>query len=376
MRIVISLLHLTSDNLGGSWTYSYNLLRGLQYLSKSDEINVLVNQNALSLFSDIHLKIIPIPINAESRVRRVAWEQFYLFRFLKKLAPDVLHATGNTLPLGSTCPTVVTVHDFQYRYFPENFTFPRRNYLRIMAPMALRIASKVICVSNDTKQDAITLGKIKEEKITVIYEAGLWKEELCQATESSMLKQRYNISSPILLSVGSLYPHKNLSRLIQSYAMISDQIPHDLVIIGDPQLMGPILRKIILCEMRGKDLERVKVTGFINRNDLLGFYCMADAFVFPSLFEGFGIPALEAMECGCPVIAAQARALPEIIDCAGKYFDPLNILDMADAIKQVALDMKLQKNLSELGYARAKQFSWIKMAEETYKIYESLVGME
>jgi len=369
-------LHITSDHLGGSWTYSYNLLRGLECLGKSDEIIVLVNQNSLSLFSGLFLKIVPVPINAESRMRRIAWEQFYLSRFLKRFYPDVIHATGNTLPLRSPCPSVVTAHDFQYHYFPENFSFPKRNYLRIMVPQALKIAAKVICVSNDTKQDAIALGKIEEKKVSVIYEAGLWENELYQAMDSSILKQRYNISNPILLSVGSPYPHKNLSRLIQSYAMICNQIPHDLVIVGDPLLIGHVLRKTILREMGGRGLERIKITGFISRRDLIGFYRMADAFVFPSLFEGFGIPALEAMECGCPVIAAKVRSLPEIISHAGEYFDPLNIPDMADVIKKVALNNKLQMNLRELGYARAKQFSWIKMAEETYKVYEALVCMK
>jgi glycosyltransferase involved in cell wall biosynthesis len=374
MIILLNLLHLTSNRLGGSWTYSYNLLRGLQDLDTTAEFIVLANKNTISMYSGLRMRIIPINLDAESRFKRVAWEQFYLPRFIKKYTPDVLHATGNTLPIGISCPSVVTIHDFQYHYFPDNFPLFRRNYLRLMVPLSLRKATKVICVSNDTRKDALTLGRIAAKKISVIHEAGLWKNENSEATDLSVLKQRYKIVGPIILSVGSSLPHKNLARLIQAYAKICKEIPHDLFLIGESISLSQHLRDT-LTDAAGFDImQRVHMTGFLDRNDLLGFYRLADMFVFPSVFEGFGIPALESMECGCPVVAARSRSLPEVIGNAGELFDPFDIDDMAGTIIRVALDSQLRSTLRDLGYSQSKKFSWETMALKTFEVYKEVTA--
>jgi glycosyltransferase involved in cell wall biosynthesis len=374
MVILLNLLHLTSDRLGGSWTYSYNLLRGLQDLDTTAEFIVLANKNSISRYSGLRMQIVPIEIDAESRVTRVAWEQFSLPRCIKKYAPDVLHGTGNTLPVGISCPSVVTIHDFQYHYYPENFPVFRRNYLRLMVPLALRKAAKVICVSDDTKRDALALGKISEEKISVIHEAGLWKNENNDATDVRLLQQRYAIQKPVILSVGSSLPHKNLTRLLHAYAKICRRIPHDLYLVGDSISLSQHLRDTLTGDTGIDIIQRIHVTGFLGRNDLMGFYRLADMFVFPSVFEGFGIPALEAMACGCPVVAARSRSLPEVIGNAGKLFDPFDIDDMAETILSVASDSYLRSTLRDLGYDRSKIFSWEMMAAKTFEVYKEVTS--
>ena len=173
--------------------------------------------------------------------------------------------------------------------------------------------------------------------------------------------------------MSSHLPHKNLDRLIAAFGRIREEVPHDLVLVGERFGNGSRIEELVR-GANGGHPSRIKVTGFVSREDLLGLYQIADAFVFPSLFEGFGIPALEAMECGCPVVASRSTSLPEVMGQAGEFFDATDADDIARALKEVCGDPKLRDELRVRGFERAKEFSWERMGEETMELYHRIAG--
>lgn len=362
---------LASARFGGSWTYTYNLLRALDAFSREVEFIVLTNSRIASDLRDLRMRVEVVVANPENRTGRIAWEQFILPRLARRYAPSVFHSTGNTLPLGVGCPSVVTLHDFQYSFYPENYGAVKRVYLRFLIPGSLRRADAVVCVSHTTKKHAIDLYGIPDEKLAVVHEAGLWPGELLAATDGTTVRKKFGIEEPFLLSAGTSLPHKNLGRMIEAYAKVMHSIPHHLVITGEPFGYGSSIAQAIE-RCTGGHRHRIHVTGFVDRADLLGLYRCAEAFVFPSLFEGFGIPALEAMECGCPVVASRATSLPEIIGTAGEFFDPTDVDDMAGAMQKVCTNAALRGDLRARGFKRAAEFSWEKMGKETMGVYRTV----
>jgi glycosyltransferase involved in cell wall biosynthesis len=371
MRVLINTTFLGSARFGGSWTYTYNLLRALDAFSAGVEFIVLTNAAIASDLGRLGMRVEVVIGDPESRTRRIAWEQFFLPRLTRKFSPSVFHSTGNTLPLMVPCPSVVTVHDFQYHFYPENFGTVKAAYLRYLIPGSLKRADAVVCISETTRQHAVDLYGVAPTKLAVIHEAGLWPGEIGLATDGRMVRKKFGIEGPFLLSAGSSMPHKNIGRLIEAYAKVMHDLPHDLVIAGEPFGHESVIRLAIEKWTAGYP-QRVHVTGFVDRADLLGLYGCAEAFVFPSLFEGFGIPALEAMECGCPVVASRATSLPEIIGSAGEFFEPNSTENMARALQRVCTDPAWRGELRERGFKRAAEFSWEKMAKETMEIYRSV----
>ncbi|MGD0339228.1 MAG: glycosyltransferase family 1 protein [Bacteroidota bacterium] len=373
MKILLNLLHLTSERLGGSWTYSINLVHGLEAFTDEHEIIVLANKKIAGLLGQTETRLFTVEIESENRIKRIAWENIKLPGIVKSIKPDIFHGPANTLPENLPCPGVVTIHDFQYKYYPENFPFLRRQYLTWSIPRSLRRAEHVIAVSNFTKKDAVRFVHIPDNKISIIYEAGLnaHESESSYGDEEILIKNK--ISTPFLLSVGSSLPHKNLLRLIKAFARVANEIPQNLILVGEEFGYGSALQTMIDQEL-GSNQTRLHHIGFVDRKDLITLYRKADAFIFPSLFEGFGIPLLEALQSGCPIAVSNSTSLPEIGGEAAIYFDPLNVDEMALSIRNIALDSTCRSKLQKLGYKQALKFSWDTMASETLDIYKKAIG--
>lgn len=372
MRILINALYLVSENLGGTWTYTSNLVSCVSGLRSDHEFIVLANRRTASGFElrGGKTKVMTVDLDVESRIKRVAWEQLALPKLVRDLRIDVLHSTGNTLPLRLKEKTVVTVADLQYTKYPENIPLARRMYLNWFVPRSVRRADLVIAISQHTKESIVHHFGVPAEKVKVIYLAGLSEKDSKQTLES---REGSGARRPYLLSVGSSLPHKNLARLIRGYAKVASEIPHNLVIVGEGfDQRGDLHQTLVDTGLAGS--ERVQMRGFIGRSELLALYRQADAFVFPSLYEGFGIPAIEAMDSGCPVVAANCTVLPEVIANAGLFFDPLSVDSIAEALRKVCRSSTLREDLRTRGRLRAKQFSWEKMAAETVEAYEQVVG--
>jgi glycosyltransferase involved in cell wall biosynthesis len=300
---------------------------------------------------------------------------------------DLMHFPHFNLPIFCFKPFVVTIHDLVLKKFPTRrastlgpFLYWLKNLAyRLVVYSAVKRAKKIIAVSEYTKKDILKYFKVKPEKIEVIYEGVPLKACLSDTTPpdegvesqgTPLIDKKYNIRKPYLLYVGNAYPHKNLERLILTFKkLIEDkQMDLQLVLVGGIDYFYQRLKENSSTAPPGK----IVFTDFVSDEELTLLYQNASLYVFPSLGEGFGLPPLEAMAFGLPVISSQATCLPEILGQAALYFDPENIEDMAERIKQVLRNEELQKKLIDQGFKKIQEYSWPKMAQEILKVYKTV----
>ncbi len=285
---------------------------------------------------------------------------------------DLFHATDFALP--PTRPrtrTVATVHDLAFERYPDETMPGMLDYLKRVAPRSARRADAIIAVSQATRQDLIELYGIPAEKIHVVYHGVT--PDFCperDPAQEAETRQRYQLpEGPLLLTVGTLQPRKNHLRLVQAFARTRQ--PAALVIAGSPGwAYGEVRGEVEHLNLR----RRVRFVEWVEDRDLPALYRMATAFVFPSLYEGFGLPVLEAMASGAPVIASRASSLPEVVGEAGVLVDPLDVDGLAAAMDALLSDADRHAALREAGLARASNFTWAKAARQTWAVYESLLG--
>jgi glycosyltransferase involved in cell wall biosynthesis len=291
-------------------------------------------------------------------------------KFLKAANVDLMHFPHFNVPLFSSLPYIVTIHDLILLSFPtvRGSTLPPFMYWfkyavwRTMMKIVLRRAKRIIVPSYAVASDLERHFHVSQGKMAMIYE-GSPKINSQLSTPNSQPSIRH----PYLLYVGSAYPHKNLEALIQAFRILRDREHLDvrLTLVGKSDYFYERLRK----EFMGK-LQDVTFTGQVTDAELGELYCNASLYVFPAFIEGFGLPALEAASHGLPVVVSSTPALKEIMGDAAIYFDPRNVEEMASAIKQTLQDEALRKKMVAAGYERIKKFSWEKMARETLEVYQ------
>ncbi len=283
---------------------------------------------------------------------------------------DVLHLQYNLPPLLPRCGRVLTVHDISYEHFPECFTLRERVRNKVLVRWSARRAEVVIAVSEYTKRDLVETYGIDPERIVVTLEAADPAFRPPQnIEETEQVCRRYGIEGPYVLYVGNIQPRKNLPRLIQAYAqlMAAGDIQHRLVIVGRKAW----LHSEVFQEARRSGLSnQIVFTDYVPQSDLPHLYARADVFVFPSLFEGFGLPVLEAMACGAPVITSRSSSLPEVAGDAACYVDPFSAGEIARALRQLVCDAELRARLAGAGLEQAARFSWEQTARQTLRAYE------
>jgi glycosyltransferase involved in cell wall biosynthesis len=283
---------------------------------------------------------------------------------------DLFHATEHLLLPLKDCPSVLTVHDLVFQVYPERHKPLNRWYLRAALPLYCRRANAIICVSEHTKKDLVDLWGIDREKVHVVYEAADPRFGRRSAEKVAVARARYGLPERYLLVVGTIEPRKNLNRLLDAIALVRQEREDvKLVIVGRlGWLYQGFLDKLEQFEHR----EAVIRPGFVPDADLPAVYQGAVGTVYPSLYEGFGLPMLESMACGTPVISSRASSLPELGGDAAYYFDPLDVEEMAAALGAVWRDADLRRSMRERGLARASQFSWTRAARETLEVYRSV----
>jgi glycosyltransferase involved in cell wall biosynthesis len=276
-------------------------------------------------------------------------------------------------PPRMVCPTVVTVHDISYTLYPQFFSLRDRLLLSTLVPFTMKRATAIITVSHRTRDDLIDRYRIPPQKITVTYE-GVDKrfQPLDKAEASAFLSQTYNIPPDFVLSLGNLQPRKNIPRLIQAFARLKciQKSNLSLVIVGQALRHSSEIYRFVT------DLgleDSVIFTGYVPDDHLPLLYNAARIFVFPSLYEGFGLPPLEAMACGTPVVCSSAGALAEVVGSAAQMFDPFDVEDITQKILQVASSQQLQTSLRERGMQTARRFSWDAMAGQTLAVYRQVI---
>lgn len=287
---------------------------------------------------------------------------------------DLFHSPDFVLPpvLGAI-PTLLTVHDLSFIHFPE--TFPQRlvSYLNQVVPWSVGRASHILADSEATKHDLTTLWQVPPEKISVLY-SGVHErfQPVHDGQKVTAVRQKYQLQDgPYVLSVGTLQPRKNYQMLIRAFQPLADKLPHHLVISGGKGwLFDEMLAEIERQGLTG----RVHFIGFVDDADLPTLYSEASLFVFPSLYEGFGLPLLEAMGCGTAVLTSNSSSLPEVAGEAAWQLNPQDQPAWTEAIYTLLTDLQLQNKLITAGFANVRRFSWQQSAQQLIAIYRRLLA--
>jgi glycosyltransferase involved in cell wall biosynthesis len=335
----------------GVGRYTFSLIRELAKLDGENEYTLFLNAKRYANY--------PAPgANFRTIEADIPWfgvrEQLQLPRLVARAQLDLVHHPHLTVPLLETTPFVVTVHDLNYL---DAAATARRAVLRAGYRLELlkaRRARRLIAVSEHTRGEVVRLLAVDPDRVAVTYEAA----DAPAVEPDPGTLERYGIEAPFFLYVGSAYPYKNLARLIEAFARLEG---YRLVLAGDFEDFGAALKE--------HASKRVVFTGPVSEPELAALYAGAFAYAFVSLSEGFGLPGLEAMAAGVPVVAAHAASLSEVYGDAAHYCDPHDVGSIASALSEVAADEGLRSRLVERGRQRVAEFSWTRTAEQTLAVY-------
>jgi len=369
MRIGINLLFLLPGIVGGTETYALSLLQALSRIDQRNEYLVFLNKEsvALELPAQPNFKTVVCPISAKIRMARYLWEQFVFPFQARKHHLDLLHSLGYVQPLHLPCSSIVTIPDLNFHNLAPYFSPVKRAVLRFFVTHSARKADHILTISQASKKQLVEVVGVQERKVTVTYCAS--KERRLDVPPFAELSQRYNIQKPYILGLSSFSPHKNMLALIKAFSLIRERgfMEEQLVLAGQP----PTDKACLDAFIKEKELQNhVVLTGYVPDEVLPSLYAHAELFVFPSLYEGFGIPVLEAFTYGTPVALSNAASLPEIAGDAASYFDPQNTEEIAETIIRMLQDKTLRETLVMKGRERARLFTWEKSARKTLETYE------
>jgi glycosyltransferase involved in cell wall biosynthesis len=296
------------------------------------------------------------------------WTHLRLSREMLRRPPGVLFVPSHVVPLWHPRRTVVTVHDLGYLEYPHAHTRSSRLYLHLSTLFSARSARRVIAISEATKRDLIRHYRVPPHKISVVYHG---RDPIFApvgyADHKAEVAAKYGVREPYCLHVGTLQPRKNLSLLVEAWDLLRARMhqPPQLLLAGKRGWLYDSLFEMVRARGLG---DLVRFADYVERDDLPALYSGALALTFPSLYEGFGLPPLEAMSCGTPVIASTATSLPEVVGTAGLLLDPHDPQPWAEAVQRLAHDPALQAELRRKGLQRASHFTWERSARETLQV--------
>ena len=358
----------------GIGTYIRSLAHALGEVDRGNRYTLVAGPSDVQLLADL-------PENfqtaAYARGDSEAFDNLAFPAFLHSLGLDLVHIPLRRIPLFMIRPYVVTVHDMAYLLFPDETSGLRMQFRKYRFRRGLARASRVIAVSESTKRDVEAATGLPPERIRRVYNAPdpVFFDGVTEiaAEERQRIMERFQIDYPYLLYAGNIRRHKNVPRLVEAFAVARDQLASHpdyknlhLVIIGDTISQYPAVRQAV---MKSRVDHLVRFLGFVEFDTLRCFFESAAAFVFPSRYEGFGLPPLEAMACGSPVVTSNVSSLPEVVGDAAVLVNPENVFDIARGIRDVLLDRALRIELIRRGREQAARFSWSRTAREVLEIY-------
>lgn len=373
MIIGLNLLYLLPRIVCGTETYAAGLIGGLAEIDKQNEYYVFVNRESAEwpLPDRPNFTRVVCPVSSVSRSTRYFYEQVRLPKLLKKYRVDVLHSLGYVGPLYSPCPSIVTIHDLHYIDIAHNLGLIKRIMLRFFSTQSAQRANYIIAVSQFTKERLYRALKISSEKVVVTYEAAGEIGNLNMVMSSGELLQSYVIKKPYIVAFsGDGKVHKNIPRLINAFIALKEHCNHNLVLIGR---LPPDIDLTALLKEEGME-NRIVSTGYVPNAHIGTLLSNADVFVFPSLYEGFGIPILEAQQAGVAVACSSTGSLPEVAGHGAVFFDPNSVESITQTIDKCISDNNLRTELRCLGQENLKRFSWGKMARETLSVYQRIIS--
>lgn len=326
----------------------------------------------------------PLPTAPNFRYRAIQLNERWLYRFWYRarlplpvqLATgkiDLFHSPDFVLPpVAGNIPTLLTVHDLSFVHFADVYVPSLVRYLNQVVPWSVKRATHILADSEATKRDLMSIYGVSAEKVTTLY-AGVSPhfQPVTEAQQLRQMRQKYDLgNAPYILSVGTVQPRKNYQMLIRAFAPIAQQFPYNLAIAGGKGwLFDDILAEIEAQGLTG----RVRFLGFVDDADLPTLYSDAALFAMPSIYEGFGIPILEAMACGVPVVVSNASCLPEVVGDAGILLSPDDQQGWTDALATLLQDAARCTQLVDMGARQRQQFTWRKSAEQLINLYKQLL---
>ncbi len=385
LRIVIDVRRIRDFGIG---TYIRSLVHALGIIDS-------VNHYVLVALPEDARTLSAVPGNFEAlEFGRPDWDPLThvsLPLFLQRLSPDLVHIPLNRVPLFMIRPYVVTIHDMASVLFDERRGV-RRSLWRFLFRRGLARAERVIAVSEATQRDVQNVMGISPDRVRLVHNAlspeffmqprgaGAGPETESQELERQRIMERYQVRYPFILYAGNIRPQKNIPRLVEAFAVLRSQLAGHpayqdlrLIIIGDQISHHPEVRRTVI-QSRVEQL--VRFLGFVPFETLRCFYESAAAFVFPSLYEGFGLPPLEAMASGTPVVTSSISSLPEVVGDAAMLVNPENVFDIARGIREVLVDENRRCELIRKGREHASRYNWERTAREVLGIYQEVAGKQ
>lgn len=370
-RIGINALFLVPGKVGGSETYTVELIKALAEAHPKVEFLVFCGREATDSLAGrgfpSNVRIRPVRFPSALKPLRAVVEAVLLPLLGRRERIDLMHSMGTTGTLFGNHARVVTVHDLIFHHFPDTFPRPARAGLELLVPLGAKRADRVIAVSASTKRDLIETYGISAEKIDVVLE-GCGLHETSGLVEREALEAQFGLDErPLVLTVAAALAHKNLDRLFEAVAQLNaDGLKLQLALVGHAGLDTDHLRA--LATKLGID-DQVAFTGWVTDEELDSLYAAAECFVYPTLFEGFGLPVLEAMHRGVPVACSNTTSLPEVAGDAALLFDPLSVEAIANSIRNLIEQPELAADLVQRGHAQAATFTWERAADGTWQSY-------
>jgi glycosyltransferase involved in cell wall biosynthesis len=367
MRFAVDA-HAIGRHLTGNEVYVRSLLNALATQLHDHELIAYVSGDSAAA-----------ALAANVRTRKVATNPFIRLGFemamrCREDRPDLLHVQY-TAPLGCPVPVVVSVHDVSFLEHPEYFTRDRAMQLQFTVRRTVYRAARILTGSEFSKSSILKVyGDLDEDKVVVVPNAAASEfRPLPREAASAAVRQRFQIQVPFVLSVGDLQPRKNQIGLIRAFARLVrayPQLKQNLVLAGKETWFADQVHR---AARESGVADRIQFCGFVSDDDLLQLYNACDLFVFPSFYEGFGLPALEAMACGRSVVCSHTSALPEVVDGAAILFDPYALDEIVRALADLLLDPELRARMERLGLQRAAHFSWQKTAQQTLDVFHDVL---
>jgi glycosyltransferase involved in cell wall biosynthesis len=379
VKVGINLLWMVPGVVGGSETYTTRLLHGLAERDSALEYTLF----ALPQFAKAHAELAShfdvgfAPLSGQWKSFRVAGENTWLRAQCRKRSIDLVHHAGGVVPLLRSLRPVLTIHDLQYLYYPEYFTKTKLAYLKALMPRSVEAARLILTPSEYTRRTVIERLDI-DPSIVITVPHGISPRE--DRVDPSGVRSRFGIEGPFFLYPAATYPHKNHLVLLEAFSRVLKVHPEAYLVLTGPKgstewKPAKDMEDRIAEEIRKLGIDtRVRRLGYVAARDLDALYQEAVAMTFPSRFEGFGAPALEAMAHGCPVIGADATATPEVVQDGGRLVSPDNAEDWCRAMCDLIEDDQLRSNYAKKGIERAKEFTWERSAATLEAAYMYALG--
>ena len=374
MKIAIDV-RTVLPNRSGVGNYVLNLIQNLRQVDPRPIYYFLSQKKNLPLLGHLAREQNPFLtlFSHENHPLSDFWEHFILPVRLKKMGIHVFHGPASLIPFRrEQYGLVVTIHDLVAFLFPETIPLKYGAYMRYLLRQAVKKADKIIAVSYHTRQDLIKILKVPPEKIRVIHEAAspIFRSHDKKEVQAR-IKEGYGITKKFIYHLGNIEPRKNLIVLLEAFTRVCRELgdEYQLVVSGQKGWLTRALSRYLKnYPMR----DQILFTGYVPMEHIPLFMNGAELFVFPSLYEGFGLPVLEAMSCGTPVISSNRSSIPEIVGSAGVLVDPTRIQDLADRIVALLRNPEERMRLSRLGLERSARFSWEEAARKTLEVYRSV----